>query len=138
MSDNSPNQPIADADWRRLWFEIAHDDIQWAKGQSWQALQWTTILLAAVATSSKEFSGIPPCVFTACVVVICAVSVFWLIDLHAFAKKGRSVAADIAKTVVGSDQYLKPRTFDPNHVLYLVARIAIVLAASAIVIAEIW
>lgn len=75
------NQPEkVDGPWMRMWLQVAHSDIQWAKQQSWRGLQLTAIVMMGATVVSDRLSSFPAWALLILVAMTAAVSVVYLID----------------------------------------------------------
>ncbi len=123
-------------DWLQIWYQNAHSDLQWAKGQAWNALQWTMIVLAAVFAGSRAYTRIATCTWIVFAVIIGLVSVWWQIDLHLFARSTRLASESIVAPLQARADLLPKRVFDQHHVMLLIVRVAIVVAAATVTVIQ--
>ena len=121
--DDRPNK-----DWLQVWYGNCHSNIQWAKGQSWNAVQWSVLLLAAISAASKEYAAV--CVWTVFAILIAMASTCWLFDLHSYARRERETASRLVKPLKEVDIYLPKKRVDSNHLRLLVVRVAVVIGAA--------
>jgi hypothetical protein len=122
-------------DWVKIWYQTAHSDIRWAKEQGWRALQWTVVLLAGLVAAARQIGSIPQQVFLILIFTVAAFAIFYQADLHKFAKHSRSITEGVLKKVPGRKENLPKRKFDPDHRLYLIVRIAVILGAAVFAVA---
>jgi hypothetical protein len=125
-----------DSDWKKLLVELAWSDIRWAKEQGWKVLQWSIVLLAAVYAASRQLQDIPVGVYILFVVAIGFIAVWYLVDLHTFAKDSRDRFRTLAEGVSELSDVLSPSGFDPDHKLYLAVQILVVSAAAIVLVIE--
>ena len=107
MTETNDSDPIKlDDNWRRTWYQEAHSNIQWAKGQGWRGMQLTALVLTAVLAVGREFPDINRWVLHTIAVIIAVVSWFYLGSLYRFAASARHVGDRIVLKVPGSAVYL--------------------------------
>lgn len=112
MTETNNSDPIKlDDNWRRTWYQEAHSNVQWAKGQGWRGMQLTALVLTAVLAVGREFRDIDGLVLHTIAVIIAVVSWFYLCSLHRFAASARRVGDRIVLKVPGSAVYL-PETHE--------------------------
>ena len=140
VSNNQETEPTPDArpnkDWLQVWYTNCHSNIQWAKGQSWNAVQWSILLLAAIFAASKTYTAIPVCIWIAFTVVLAGVSAWWFIDLHQFAQRERNTALNLVKPLEELEQYIPKRRGDPHHLGLLVVKIIVTISAAIVTIVQ--
>jgi Flp pilus assembly protein TadB len=136
-SELGPHDPRPNKDWIQIWFQMTQSNIQWAKGQSWNAVQWTVLLIAALFAASVQYTAISACVWVIGALIIAAVSTWWQIDLHLFARSARLTSEGLISSLKERDEYLPKRSGDTHHVTLLVVRIILVWAGAALTILQI-
>jgi hypothetical protein len=129
MTPEHNEDPRPNKDWLQVWFQLDQANLQWAKGQSWNAVQWTLILVAAVFAGSTQYTAIGSAAWIAAALALGAVSTWWQIDLHFFAKHARSSSEKIVAVLTERDEYLPKRGADRDHIALLVVRLALVWAS---------
>ena len=141
MNDDQQSAPTSDSrpnkDWLQIWYKNCHSDIQWAKGQSWNAVQWSVVLLAAVFAASQTYTVIPACVWVLFTIAIAAVAIWWSLDLHIFARRTRDTAFGLIKPLRELELYLPKRSADPHHLFLLIARITVLVSAAVVTVIQI-
>lgn len=129
--------PRANKDWLQAWFGTTHSDLQWSKAQSWNAVQWSILLIGAFFAGSQQYKTIPRAVWVVFTLGIAALSTWWLIDLHSFAKSAREASEKIVASLEERNYYLPRRSKDQHHKKLLVAKIAVVVIAAVVSAIEI-
>ncbi len=120
-------------DWLQIFYQVAHSDIQWAKGQSWNATQWTLLLFGAVFVASRHLDRSGYWWLVGFVAVIGLGACVWLWQLHLFAAEARNTSERILGVLPERATYLPPRlSSDPDH-LYLLGYRWIVIVAAAVI-----
>jgi hypothetical protein len=119
-------------EWRRTLFVSLHADIQWAKGQSWNAIQWTLILLAALYTGWREYGAVHTGVWAVAVILIAYWSLKWLDSLHTFAQEARDYSERILKDTAVREFLPQRLSEDPNHLFLFYGKFWIIFVAATI------
>ncbi len=125
-ADTLPNQ-----EWRRACFDLQQSNIQWAKGQSWNSVQWSLLLFGAIFAVK---GSAPEWLLGAYIGLIVLANFGWQIGLHCFAKSSRDWSEALAASV---RDYLPPRRHtNPDHIELLVARILAIVGAAGLTLAH--
>jgi hypothetical protein len=117
----------ARSDWPRLFYQLAHSDIRWAKEQGWKVVNWALLLFGASLALYKFLLDTSLWVFAFLDAVIAVIAIVYLVDLHQFAAGNRETASRIQAQVPEIDGILSHRKWDRDHVVYLVVKISIVV-----------
>lgn len=126
------DDPRSNKDWIQIWYQLAHSDLQWAKGQSWNGVQWSVLLLAAVFAASRERLPIPVWAWYLLTAFLALAGGWWQLDLHDFAKQTRKASEGLVKDLAERPAMLPSRPRDPHHVRLLIIRLLVILGAALI------
>jgi hypothetical protein len=131
--------PKLDKEWMLAFYATLHSDMQWAKGQGWNAVQWTVLLQAALYAGYNEFTAISWAVWAVASVLLTALSCWWLGDLHRFAKATRDSCELLLEQNAKEERAsLRPRRGDdPDHTGLFRAKVAVVVSAGVAVFLQI-
>ena len=119
------NKPPPD-EWVKMWYQLAHSDIRWAKEQGWRALQWTIVLLVALVVAAKQIESMPRWAFVILILLVGFIALWYQLDLHQFAKRSRDFANKLRENI---PLPVPERKADPNHWVYLFIRIIAIVGA---------
>lgn len=114
-------------EWRKTWFENAHAEVRWSKEQGWRVLEGSVLLLGGIVAASLSISEFSVVWVAVMVVVVVGFAILYMVDLHRSANKSRRWCAEILPNGPGP-----ARTFDRDHLFYLLGRIVIVLVAGTL------
>jgi hypothetical protein len=115
------------SDWLRLFYQLAHSDIRWAKEQGWRVVNWALLLFGASLALYKFLEDVSLWAFALLDAVVAVIAIVYLVDLHLFAAGNRETGSRIQSQVPGINGILSHRRWDRDHVAYLVVKISIVV-----------
>jgi hypothetical protein len=130
----APAEEDSRSEWEIAGYQEALADIRWAKERMGEIVQWAVILLGALTAVARTVSAFGSCSFVTFGVLVSGCAIWWLIDLHLFARKTRDRVDSLLERAPAVMRPKRPR--DRNHVKYLaIQSIVIVIACAVAVVA---
>lgn len=135
--------------WRLACYHEAENDIRWAKERASSVVNWSVLLLGAIAAASDDFRerGL----LLGFGLILGGVAIFWLWDLHRFAAKARNrvhgekqhkdgpVVLRLLPTKEEMPEvYPVTREKGRDHPGHLIAQVAVVVVALLFALAYVW
>jgi hypothetical protein len=125
--------PRADKEWLRDWWKQQQSNIQWAKSQGWNSVQWCVALIGAIWLASREYTAIRWCwIWGDLVILVALIGTWWQYDLHGFARSSRRASEGLLADYTPRKLYLPERDDDRDHFKLLRVRLAVVWVSAGL------